>query len=239
MPMKNWATKRNMKKLKVALKWLGNMLILLFRLQGYSNNHLQLDPKHKQSIMVELSAIKNSLLKLYPFSEQELEAFVAKLKYTTLQKKALLIQEKEIANSLVFLINGSLRLYTRTEQGELTITFFTENQWVTDIESLLSQQPSKNCIEAFEPSSIALITLKDIHQLMDSHPNFRMLNAILVNLTIPTTYLTTLHTKSPDQRYSHLLAEHPDWLNRFPQRHIASYLGMTPETLSRVRARIA
>jgi len=51
--------------------------------------------------------------------------------------------------------------------------------------------------------------------------------------------VTTLHTKSPDQRYSHLLAEHPDWLNRFPQRHIASYLGMTPETLSRVRARIA
>ena len=183
--------------------------------------------------------IKKSLLQLHPFSEEALEEFVTKLRYITLHKKALLVQEKEIANSLAFVLKGSLRGYTNTDQGELTITFFTENQWVTDIESLLSQQPSKNCIEAFEPSSIALITLKDIHQLMDSHPNFRMLNALLVNLTIPTTHLTTLHTKSPDQRYSHLLAEHPDWMNRFPQRHIASYLGMTPETLSRVRARIA
>lgn len=221
------------------MKWLGNMPILKYHLREYSNNHLQLDPKHKQSIMVELSAIKNSLLKLYPFSEQELEAFVAKLKYRTLQKRALLIQEMEIANSLVFLINGSLRLYTRTEQGELTITFFTENHWVTDLESLLQQQPSRNYIEAFEPSEVALIPLRDIHELMDRNPNFKLLNGLLAHLSIPTSRLTSIQTKSPDERYASLLAEHPDWMNRFPQKHIASYLGMTPETLSRVRARIA
>ena len=121
---------------------------------------------------------------------------------------------------------------------EYSITFFTENRWVTDIESLLSQQPSKNYIEAFEPSTVALITLKDIHELMDDHPNFRMLNALLAHLNIPTSHLASIQTKSPDVRYATLLAEHPDWLNRFPQMHIASYLGMTPETLSRVRARM-
>lgn len=188
--------------------------------------------------MSEILEIKKSLLKLYPFSEEALEEFVAKLKHKTLKSKALLVQEKEISNSLAFLISGSLRLFTKTENGELTITFFTENYWVTDIESLLQQLPSKNYIEAFEPSEIALITLRDIHELMDRYPNFRMLNGLLANSNISSSHLMTLQTKNPYERYTALLEEHPDWINRFPQKHIASYLGMTPETLSRVRAKI-
>jgi len=101
----------------------------------------------------------------------------------------------------------------------------------------LTQQPSKNYIEAFEDSDIASITLNDIHELMDNYPCFRMLNALLANLTISATHLATITTKNPDERYQELLLKHPDWINRFPQMQIASYLGMTAETLSRVRAR--
>jgi CRP/FNR family transcriptional regulator, anaerobic regulatory protein len=187
--------------------------------------------------MTDLSAIKNSLLKLHPFSEEELCLFEGRLIFKKLKKKDFLLKPNQISNCLTFINRGSLRLYTETEHNILTINFFTENNWVADVESLLLQQPSKNYIEAFENSDIASVTLKDMHNLMDFYPCFRMLNALLANLTISTTHLATIATKNPDERYQELLLQHPDWINRFPQMQIASYLGMTAETLSRVRAR--
>lgn len=189
--------------------------------------------------MGHLSAIKISLLQLYPFKEEQLDHFADRLTFKKLKKRDFLLKPNQISGSLAFINNGSLRFYTNTERGELTINFFTEHQWVADIESFLIQQPSKNYIEAFESSDIASISLRNIHELMDLYPCFRMLNAIIANLTIPTTHLASISTKNPDERYQELLLKHPDWINRFPQMQIASYLGITPETLSRVRARIA
>jgi len=187
----------------------------------------------------EFSGIKNSLWKLYSFSEEELSQFAERLAFKKLKKKEYLLRPNQISNALTFINSGSLRFFTDTERGELTITFFTENQWAADIESFLRQQPSGNYIEAMENANIASITLNDIHELMDLYPCFRMLNALLANWVIPTTHLATISTKNPDERYKELLLKHPDWVNRFPQMQIASYLGMTPETLSRVRARVA
>lgn len=185
------------------------------------------------------SGIKNSLLKLYPFTEQQLHQFAERLTFKKLKKKDFLLRPGQISNTLAFINSGSLRLYTCTERGEFTINFFTESKWVADIESFLRQQPSKNYIEAGENTGIASIALKDIHELMDIHPPFRMLNALLAEWMIPANHLAAIGTKNPDERYKELLVKHPDWINRFPQMQIASYLGMTPETLSRVRARMA
>jgi len=188
--------------------------------------------------MTDLSKIKNSLLKIYPFTEEQLNQFTNKLTFRKLNKKDFLLKPYQISNGITFINRGSLRLYTETEHRELTINFFTENIWVADLESLLRQQPSANYIEAFEDTDIATIMLKDIHLLMDIYPCFHMLNLLLANLTISTAHIASIKTKNPDERYKELLMTHPDWLNRFPQNQIASYLGMTPETLSRVRARL-
>ena len=189
--------------------------------------------------MTDFSGIKSSLLELHPFTEAQLNHFADRLTFKKLKKRSLLIQPGEVSNGLTFINKGSLRFYTRTERGELTINFFTENKWAADVDSLLVQQPSKNYIEAMEHSDITSIKLKDIHELMNIYPCFIKLNALIANLTIPTTHLEAISTKNPDERYKELLIKHPEWINRFPQMHIASYLGITPETLSRVRARIA
>ena len=188
--------------------------------------------------MTDYSGIKKSLLSLYPYSEEQLKEFTDKLTHRKLKKGELLLKPNQVPQAVAFILNGSLRFYTETEQHELTLNFFTENHWATDLESLFMQQPSKNYIEAFEHSDITLITLRDIHTVMDRYPCFRMLNALIANLTISTTHIATINTKKPDERYKELLLKHPDWINRFPQMQIASYLGMTPETLSRVRARL-
>ena len=188
--------------------------------------------------MTGVSGIKKSLLNIHQFSEEQLSLFTDKVIFNCLKKKDLLIKENQVSDGIAFILTGSFRVFKKLNNRELTIKFFVENNWMADLESLLTQQPSKNYIEAIEDSEIAFITLRDILVLMDSHPCFRMLNALLSDLAIPTAYIATISSKNPDERYKELLLKHPQWVNRFPQMLIASYLAMTPETLSRVRARM-
>jgi CRP-like cAMP-binding protein len=188
--------------------------------------------------MEGVSEVKKSLSKIHEFSDEQLSLFTDKMIFNNLRKKDFLIKENQVSDGITFILRGSFRFFKKSSNDELTMKFFVENNWMADLESLLTQQPSKNYIEAIEDSAIASITLRDIHKLMDTHPCFRMLNALLSDLTISTSYIVTINSKSPDERYKELLLKHPEWINRFPQMLIASYLGMTPETLSRVRARI-
>lgn len=188
--------------------------------------------------MKEQTALIKSLLSICYFTEEQLNQFNNKLTYKTLQKKELYLKPNETAKDIAFILKGSLRLYTETTESELTIKFFTENQWVSDLESLLTQQATKNYIQACENTSLACISLKSIHQLIDADPGFSMLNALIASSAITSAHIATINTKSPDERYKELLLEHPDWIKRFPQIQIASLLGMTPETLSRVKARL-
>jgi len=188
--------------------------------------------------MNDFSEIKKSLLRIYPFNDEQLELFANKLLYKKFKKNDLILKEKHISDKLIFVLSGSLRFYVQKDDNELTLNFVTENCWFADIESLLMQKPSENRIEAAEDAHTATISLTDMHALMDLHPCFRMLYGLLANLSISSRYIDTITNKNPDERYRELLTNHPDWIIRFPQKQIASFLKMTPETLSRVRARI-
>lgn len=188
--------------------------------------------------MNDLPELKKSLVQCHPFSEMQLAMFIDKVSVKKFLKKDFLVKKNQVCTSLSFILAGSFRLYTETEHRELTLKFFTEDCWVSDIESLLVQKPSNVFIEASEDSIVGSISLRDIHNLMDLHPCFIMLNGLLANLSISTEQLIALTSRNPDDRYRDLLLKNPEWINRFPQRQIASYLGITPETLSRVRARL-
>ena len=182
--------------------------------------------------------IKDALLQIFPFLEEELEAFCAVLEYKSFNKNELLLKENEVSNGFTFIIKGGMRHFFVAGQEEFTLNFFVEHNWVADLGSLLKNAPSKNRIEATEATEVAIISLSAIHKLMDTYPAFKMLNGLIAEISDTAAQMISRNSKSPDQRYMDLLEHHPDWINRFQQQHIASFLGMTPETLSRVRARI-
>ena len=139
---------------------------------------------------------------------------------------------------MAFINKGSIRFYSLTDTEEPTLHFFTENTWVADYESLISQQPTKNFLQAIEATELHIISLDDIHFLMEQYPVFRNLTSLMNQWVIPTSHHISVTNSSPNDRFKKLLEEHPEWINRFPQMYIASYLGMTKETFSRVKSRI-
>ena len=188
--------------------------------------------------MNDNSEIKKSLKAIYNFSDEHLDTFVSKLRAKKIEKKEYLLRPSQKCDFMAFINKGCFRFYSLTEKEEPTLHFFTENSWVADYESLLSQQPTKNFIQAIESSELLLISLDDIHLLMEQHPVFRNLMSLMNQWVIPSSHHISISNSSPDDRYKKLLNEHPEWIIRFPQMYIASYLGMTKETFSRVKARI-
>jgi hypothetical protein len=192
----------------------------------------------KNQRMTHLTEIKKSLLTLHYFSELQLETFITKLKTKNLAKKEFLLQPEQICDFITFIANGSLRFYSLNNADEITLHFFTENDWVADYESFISQKLTVNYIQALEDTELLIISLQDIHTLMDAHPPFIQLTKLMEKWFIPSAHYISVANNTPDARYKELLAKHPEWINRFPQMYIASYLGMTKETLSRVKARV-
>lgn len=153
----------------------------------------------------------------------------------TVKKNDFIQTEGEKCQSLFFLNSGSARQYKDMDGfSELTINLFTEGDWVLDHHSFVGQKISENHIQAFEDTELFELSLDTVHELIGTSPSFFQLGKILEN----TDSSKEESIKSPEERYSSLLENNPKIIQRFPLKHIASYLGMTPETLSRVRAKI-
>lgn len=190
-------------------------------------------------MMSDNAEIIKSINSVYGFTAEQVDAFCTKLKPKKLARKEYLLGFGQKCNFMAFILKGSLRYYSETETADMTLNFFTENTWVADYESFISQKPTQNYLQALEPTELKVITLDDIHCLIEQYPPFRNLASFMSNWAILTSHYTSMINLSPDQRYAMLLRDNPKWVNRFPQMYIASYLGITKETLSRVKSRIS
>ena len=155
-----------------------------------------------------------------------------------LRKKQYLLQEGDIWKYDAFLVRGCVRTYSVDEKGnEHIIGFSIENWWTGDRESLLTGEPSKFNIDAVEDSEIILFTHPNFEMICLEIPAFNdMVNAILQRSFVASQnrILATLSYTS-EEKYLEFIKKYPGFANRIPQSMIASYLGMTPETLSRIR----
>ncbi len=174
-------------------------------------------------------------------SEEEFEYAKTLFIPKKLKKKRILIEAGEICKYTVFVEKGLLRSYKADDKGnEHILQFALEGWWMGDLYSFLTNEDTLYNIEALEDSELLLITKPSWDLLLENVPAFERYFRVLIqnNLINTQRRLMGSFTETAEEKYKKLLLEFPDILQRVPQHMIASYLGITRETLSRTRSQI-
>jgi len=159
-----------------------------------------------------------------------------------IRKRQYLLQDGDVCKSVGFVERGALRLYHVCEDGtEHIVQFALEGKFITDLYSFLTTEPSTYNIDAIEDSELVLITKSasdELRKLSSKYQEyiFQLTSEAYIQLE---KRLTSISSLTLEERYKDLTANYPDIIQRVPQHMIASYMGLTPETLSRVRKRIS
>jgi CRP-like cAMP-binding protein len=175
-----------------------------------------------------------------PVSDAEFARICGAFTPMKLKKRAFLLRAGEVCKYFAFVLRGALRLYSVDEKGgEHVLSLGVENWWVVDWESCVLLSASRYYIDALEDASLLLITHAQLQELIRTVPAMAELMRGLDrrNSIAAQKRLEEAISCSAEERYVAFLRQHPTYAQRFSQHLIASYLGILPETLSRIRTR--
>jgi len=151
------------------------------------------------------------------------------------------IREGENSRRLAFIEEGVIRAYTIKENGdEATLLLRWEGQFIASHDTIINRQPSRFIYRALEPVKLLQIDYDVLEEILKIHPEYEPLrNFFLMKMLAESLkMLESFVTQSPEERYRKLLSERFDLVNRVPDKYIASMLGITPVSLSRIRKRM-
>lgn len=170
--------------------------------------------------------------------DQNDEKYISELfERKSFKKNELIIKEGKICQNLYFIVKGMIRFSIFINGKEKIIVFKDSGSFFTDLESLLLQNPSRFSITAVEPTSILYITnsnLQIFYKKINNGERFGRINMQEIFLLV-VSQLTTIYSESPEQRYTNFLKEYKHLIQRIPQYQIASYIGVTPQALCRIK----
>lgn len=186
--------------------------------------------------------VKQYLLsKNIPLDEKKFGEFAQKNIRTEFKKKDLILKAGEVENYLSFVENGIARLFFEKENKDLTIRFVFEYQYLTVYDSFTQRTPSRCDVEALTDMVVWRVHYDDLEMLYKTHS----VGNLIGRLTVEKLYVEKLNrefsllSETAEERYLKIMKEQPDLFQRLPLKHIASYMGITPQALSRIRKRIS
>jgi CRP-like cAMP-binding protein len=187
-------------------------------------------------------SIFGSLSQVAPISPEVIEVMSAYFQHRRLRRKEHWLAPGEYCDSVAFIARGCLRIYFPSEGGsERSARFFFEGGWMSDYESVNTRQRSTLGIDALENSELYVIRYDDIESLYDRFPQLERIGRLIAEqnvIDLCKRYRSLLHD-SPLTRYVNLIEQQPEVVDRIPQHYIASFLGIEPESLSRIRKKLA
>ncbi|WP_282079672.1 Crp/Fnr family transcriptional regulator [Aquimarina algiphila] len=173
-------------------------------------------------------------------SDEEMELFYQYLKVIKLKKKAYVLEEGKVCRARYFIIKGCLRSYYIDEKGvEQIMDFAIDKWWYTNYNSLLDQSPSENFIQALEDTVLLELSLDSFEELTTKLPKIDRLFRIIMERTVIANSNRIKYTRvlSGEEMYQVFLKANPQFFQRVPQYMIASYLGLSPEFISKIKKR--
>lgn len=180
--------------------------------------------------------------KVVPITTEEQELIKPYLKFKKLRKKQYLLQEGEVCKAFAFVTKGALRQYYIDESGNENIIQFALEGWsIADMYSFLTGEPSVYNIDALEDCELILIDKAANDELTEKLRKYETYGRIQITRAYVALQrrLTSMISLTVEERYNEFLKQYSNIVQRVPQHMIASYMGLTPETLSRARKRSA
>lgn len=184
----------------------------------------------------------NSIVKHFDqylsLNETEIVALTSRLVERKIKRKQYILQEGDICKHFTYVLEGCFKMYGVDNSGtEHNLLFAVENEWISDIGSLHKEKPSRLFIEAVEPSVVLQLSKGDLWYLYTNFPKFDRNFRVIIEdkyIELQNRLLQTF-SASAQERYENFLEQYPNLATRLPNTQIASYLGITPEFLSKIR----
>lgn len=155
-----------------------------------------------------------------------------------LRKKQYFLQEGNVCKYVGFIVKGAMRQYSVDDKGaEHMVHLYVENYWASDRESAVMLTPSKYNIDAWEDTELLVATVADMLELIEKVPSFGQMTRLMDQRSFIASQrrLNSAISNTAEKRYEEFAENYPQFIQRFPQHLIASFLGITKETLSRIR----
>ncbi|RDC62420.1 Crp/Fnr family transcriptional regulator [Adhaeribacter pallidiroseus] len=188
-----------------------------------------------------LNSFKQAVTAIMPMELEDFENLLPVLKSRTVKKGELILQENQVCRYIYFLCNGLVRMYYLDNGKEISFRFTEGGNFFVDFQSFLTQKPSRYYWEAMQDVELLLIpyvSVQHIYKLYARWNYFGRAMAEHVYLQLNERVEMLLFMK-PEERYKYLLKTNPTLINQVTLAHLSSYLGVKPESLSRIRKRIS
>lgn len=188
-----------------------------------------------------IDSLKRFVNQYVEMQDDEIAAFFSALDHRKLNKKELFVRENEVCTKVGFFTEGYFRFYyTDINGNEVTSDFHFAPGFITSYTSFLTGGPSRTNVQAMEEMDVFEISKSKLYSLYSRYHNIERLGRLMAEYVFITseTHLLMILNQTAETRYRILLDKYPGFVNRIPLQYIASYLGITQETLSRMRKSI-